>query len=194
MSAFVSRSSRARMGTPRRGAVLAGWAIGAILLFAGSAELAPVNAQGTAPTGRISTDEIVQRLAPPDQPRTRSLSGSRTLRVEPREIDFQIGFDFDSASIRPESRGQLDDLVRAMNHDRLRPVRFRIEGHTDGAGTPSYNESLSQRRAHAVLDYLVARGVGHDRLIAEGKGMRELVDRDNPLSAANRRVRVVTRD
>jgi outer membrane protein OmpA-like peptidoglycan-associated protein len=81
-----------------------------------------------------------------------------------------------------------------MRADQLSTQRFRIEGHTDAAGTPSYNEDLSQRRALAVLDFLVARGVRVDRLAAEGRGMRELLDAANPLSAENRRVRVVARD
>jgi flagellar motor protein MotB len=45
-----------------------------------------------------------------------------------------------------------------------------------------------------VLDFLVARGISIDRLMAEGRGMRELIDTANPLSAENRRVRVVARD
>jgi len=142
----------------------------------------------------LSADEIVEKLAPRPEVRTRSMGGSRTLRVEPRQVDFQIGFDFDSARIRPDSIAQLEDLVRAMRADQLATQRFRIEGHTDAAGTPAYNEDLSQRRARAVLDFLVARGISIDRLMAEGRGMRELIDTANPLSAENRRVRVVARD
>jgi len=149
-------------------------------------------AQSPAPR-HLSADEIVEKLAPRPEVRTRSM-GSRTLKVEPRQIDFQIGFDFDSAQIRSDSVGQLEDLARAMRADRLTTLRFRIEGHTDAAGTPAYNEDLSQRRARAVLDFLAARGVGFERLAAEGRGMRELLDTTNPLSAANRRVRVVARD
>jgi outer membrane protein OmpA-like peptidoglycan-associated protein len=143
------------------------------------------------PTRTLSADEIVEQLAAP--PRTRSL-GQRAFRLEPRKLDFQIGFDFDSARIRSDSVPQLEEIVRAMNADRLASIRFRIEGHTDGVGTAVYNEALSDRRAKAVVEFLQSRGVVTSRLEAEGKGMRELADPANPQAAINRRVRIVTID
>jgi outer membrane protein OmpA-like peptidoglycan-associated protein len=143
------------------------------------------------PTRTLSADEIVEQLAAP--PRTRSL-GQRAFRLEPRKLDFQIGFDFDSARIRSDSVPQLEEIVRAMNAERLASIRFRIEGHTDGVGTAVYNEALSDRRAKAVVEFLQSRGVFTSRLEAEGKGMRELADPANPQAAVNRRVRIVTID
>lgn len=153
----------------------------------------PLLAFGQAPR-TLSAEEIVEQLAaPPEPPRTRSLA-ARAFRLEPRKLDFQIGFDFDSAKIRPESGPQLEEIARAMKAERLASVRFRIEGHTDATGTAAYNESLSDRRAKAVSDFLQRLGISASRLEAEGRGMRELADQANPRSAANRRVRIVTID
>lgn len=142
----------------------------------------------------LRADDIVERLAPPaDTVRTRSM-GARAFRLEPRKLDFQIGFDFDSARIGAESAPQLDEIAKAMSAERLAATRFRIEGHTDATGTSAYNDSLSERRARAVVEFLQARGIAVSRLEAEGKGMRELADPNNPGAAANRRVRIVTLD
>lgn len=143
------------------------------------------------PAQRMSADEIVDKLAPPAK--TRSL-GQRAFRLEPRKLDFQIGFDFDSTKIRPDSLPQLEEIARAMTADRLASLRFKVEGHTDAVGTASYNENLSDRRARSVVEFLKARGIDASRLEAEGKGMRELADSANPQSAVNRRVRIVTID
>lgn len=142
----------------------------------------------------LRADEIIERLAPPaEASRTRSL-GARAFRLEPRKIDFQIGFDFDSARIRGDSAPQLEEIARAMNAARLADIRFRIEGHTDATGAAAYNDALSERRARSVVDFLHARGVSAARLEAQGKGMRELADPANPGAAVNRRVRIVTLD
>jgi outer membrane protein OmpA-like peptidoglycan-associated protein len=140
---------------------------------------------------KMSAEEIVEQLSPAFK--TRSLS-QRAFRLEPRKLDFQIGFDFDSAKVRPDSVPQLEEIARAMNAERLASVRFKIEGHTDAVGTSAYNDNLSDRRARSVVDFLKSKGVDPQRLEAEGKGMRDLADSANPRSAINRRVRIVTID
>ena len=54
-------------------------------------------------------------------------------------------------------------------------TRVRIVGHTDNAGTPDYNEDLSQRRAATVVRYLEEHGIAAARLDAEGRGQRDPV-------------------
>lgn len=169
---------------------------GALLLVLGALSFVgdPAPYQASAqPIPALKAEEIIERLAPPPAPRTRSL-GTRAFKLEPRTIDFQIGFDFDSARIRPDSIAQLDEIARALQAERLSELRFRVEGHTDAAGTAAYNDSLSERRARAVVEFLTARHIDADRLKPEGRGMRELAEPRNPLSAANRRVRIVTID
>lgn len=73
-----------------------------------------------------------------------------------------IFFDFDKAILRPESYPELDRLVKTMSE---RPsMRVEIDGHTCDIGEESYNMELSQRRARAVRDYLVSKGIDSSRI------------------------------
>jgi outer membrane protein OmpA-like peptidoglycan-associated protein len=69
-------------------------------------------------------------------------------------------------------------------------LKLRVEGHTDAAGSASYNNSLSQERALSVAQYLEAQGIPADRLMLVGKGKSEPLTRD-PFEPANRRVQFV---
>ena len=79
-----------------------------------------------------------------------------------------INFKFDSAVIEPSSSDILDRAVASLNE--AKDVAVRIEGHCDSTGGEAYNELLSERRANAVQDYLVAHGIAADRLSVVGKG------------------------
>ena len=79
-----------------------------------------------------------------------------------------VNFKFDSARIEPNSEALLDQAVTALKDSSS--VAVRIEGHTDSVGTEAYNLLLSQRRAKAVEDYLIAHGIVGARLTTEGKG------------------------
>ena len=82
-----------------------------------------------------------------------------------------IFFDFDKYTLRPESREELDGLIDLLN---LNPnVTIELSAHTDRKGSDEYNNVLSQRRAEAVVSYLVAKGIAPDRLTAVGKGKTE---------------------
>jgi outer membrane protein OmpA-like peptidoglycan-associated protein len=107
-------------------------------------------------------------------------------------LDLTVHFDFDSATIRAESKKPLQDLAQALQDGRLSSFRFQVEGHTDAQGTAAYNDSLSERRAQAVVGFLSSEGVGTERLQPVGKGFRELLDTADPKSAKNRRVRILT--
>ncbi len=80
-------------------------------------------------------------------------------------------FDFDSSTIRPAGRTELDALVRD-----LRGVDYdvvRVTGHTDRLGSASYNQDLSVRRANAVRDYLISAGIPASKVTARGAGESE---------------------
>lgn len=101
-----------------------------------------------------------------------------------------IAFDFDSAVLREESMPLLDRLAQSLSADAAE--RVVIEGHTSSEGDEDYNRALSERRAAAVVDVLVARGVEAGRLAAAGVGEgRPLASNDDEAGRAmNRRVEV----
>ncbi len=73
-----------------------------------------------------------------------------------------VHFDFDRYTLRPEATRVLDEAVAAMKQDAT--LRLQLEGHTCNIGTAEYNLALGDRRANAVRDYLVNRGVAAGRL------------------------------
>ena len=79
-----------------------------------------------------------------------------------------IRFDFASATIRPESAAVLQSLHDGLARDKS--ARIDIEGHTSSEGDAAYNRKLSERRAQAVVDELVGRGLERGRLAASGVG------------------------
>jgi outer membrane protein OmpA-like peptidoglycan-associated protein len=104
-------------------------------------------------------------------------------------ISERIYFEFDTDTIRPVSMPLLDEVAAVINQ--LPPeLRVRIEGHCDDQGNPNYNLDLSFRRARAVLEYLVGRGVPRERLEYRGYGSQHPVaPNDTPEGRAlNRRV------
>jgi peptidoglycan-associated lipoprotein len=79
-----------------------------------------------------------------------------------------IFYDFDKATLRPESKEELDGLIDLLN---LNPnVTIELSAHTDRKGSDEYNNRLSQRRAESVVNYLITHGIAKDRLTAVGKG------------------------
>lgn len=147
-----------------------------------------------APTPEFGADDLAVILNPM---RTRGLTAGTG--IEPGAPgsgvvpDLKITFGFDSADLTDQARAQLDELARAMKSEPLRTFRFRIGGHTDAAGSESYNEWLSGERAASVARYLAEEhGIESERLEPIGFGERELADLEDPLSGINRRVEVRT--
>ncbi len=79
-----------------------------------------------------------------------------------------VQFDFDRYTIKSEYHLVLDQVVFALKS--VPGLRMVIEGHADSVGTLSYNKKLSQKRAKAVVNYLVKKGVSRDRLSTVGWG------------------------
>ncbi|APY08368.1 cell envelope biogenesis protein OmpA [Winogradskyella sp. J14-2] len=109
-----------------------------------------------------------------------------TLNSYSRSILFNVG----KASFKQETDQVLQAMVAIFKQ--YPQASFAIEGHTDSSGSASMNQALSERRANAVRDYLIANGINADRLTAKGYG------EDNPIAtnktragrAENRRVEV----
>jgi OOP family OmpA-OmpF porin len=99
-------------------------------------------------------------------------------------------FDFDKSVIRPDAQAKLDDLVSKLAGVNLEVIV--AVGHTDSIGTHEYNMALSQRRANAVKQYLVSKGIEANRIYTEGKGKTQPVA-DNRTAEGrqkNRRVEI----
>lgn len=79
-----------------------------------------------------------------------------------------IFYDFDKATLRPESKAALDEMIKMLNDNPN--VTIELGAHTDRKGTDKYNEGLAQRRAQSVVDYLIEGGIAPDRLEAKGYG------------------------
>lgn len=100
-------------------------------------------------------------------------------------------FDTGSATLKP---GADEALNRVAQFLQAQPnVKLRIEGHTDSRGSDSYNEALSQRRADAVAQALVSRGIDSARLQSVGRGMElPIATNDTPAGRQqNRRVELI---
>ena len=103
-------------------------------------------------------------------------------------IVTSINFDFDSSKIRSDSAQKLDRIVGILNSNS--GVRTRVEGYTDSTGPEKYNEGLSFRRANAVKDYLISKGIANNRLSVVGFGEKNplVTNKSRAGRAVNRRV------
>ncbi len=77
-------------------------------------------------------------------------------------------FDFDKSVVRPDGRRSIDDALAKMGGVDLEMVI--ATGHTDSIGTDAYNQRLSERRAAAIKDYLVSKGIPASKITTIGKG------------------------
>jgi outer membrane protein OmpA-like peptidoglycan-associated protein len=111
--------------------------------------------------------------------------------AEPGTVGFRINFALDSAVVPPSAQPFVDRIAELMQQEQQ--VKLRVEGHTDALGSDEYNFELSMRRARAVAEALVERGVAQQRLMIQGKGETEPMAQ-NPYDAKNRRVQFVRVD
>lgn len=104
---------------------------------------------------------------------------------------FEVRFDFDKSTIKPE----YEDLIRklATTTQENKNIKVSVVGHTDTAGSSSYNYALGGRRAEAVQKMLIEYGIPSSQIIAVSAGEEDLKvpTPNNTPNAENRRVRVV---
>lgn len=131
---------------------------------------------------------------PPPPPPVAAPAPTESKRIVLRGINF----DFDKSNIKREFVPVLDEAAQILKDNPN--INVTIEGHTDSKGTDEYNQRLSERRAKAVKQYLVSRGVEAGRLDTVGKGEKEPIadnmknGRDNPEGRAmNRRAELKVR-
>jgi len=152
--------------------------------------IAPVELTALPP----AQDKFLQSVR--DRP-SRSLSSAEreeiaTLAQAKPNIDLEITFDYDSASISQKSLPSVQALGRALTAPELNGSTFVVAGHTDAAGTDAYNQDLSERRADSIKRYLVETfHIAGSDLVTVGYGKSKLKDPGQPLAEVNRRVQVV---
>ena len=102
---------------------------------------------------------------------------ARAVPETPRYVDETVPlaakflFGFDKFTLRPQAISTLDDLAAKLTDSSVQSVR--IEGHTDFKGSDAYNQTLSDRRANTVAQYLISKGVPAGKVSAVGLGKSE---------------------
>jgi outer membrane protein OmpA-like peptidoglycan-associated protein len=127
------------------------------------------------------TPEVAAK--PRTTPARARLTGDRIV------IDDMIQFEYDSAEIKAESHGILDEVVKVLQ-DNPRVEKLDIIGYTSSEGSKAHNEKLSTDRAASVMAYLVDKGIDAGRLTSQGKGPADPVASNDTEEGkiANRRV------
>jgi OOP family OmpA-OmpF porin len=131
----------------------------------------------------------------PNTPRGAKVDSNGCEIIESITINLEVEeFDFDSATLKPEMKAALEDVaarVKASAGDET----LDIVGHTDSTGPEAYNQKLSERRAAAVADYLVAAGLDGSRMNTSGMGESSPIDTNATREgrARNRRVEINSR-
>jgi len=99
-------------------------------------------------------------------------------------------FDTDKATIQNSYIQELDNIAVVMNHNP--GLRFEIQGHSDNVGSVAYNQRLSEKRANAVMGYLLKQGISSDRLTSKGFGFTKPAATNTSAEgrALNRRVEI----
>jgi outer membrane protein OmpA-like peptidoglycan-associated protein len=113
------------------------------------------------------------------------------VKREKLEVKEKIAFAWDSAKLEPASYPALDEVVRALQENR--GFKVQVDGHASSDGNYDHNQTLSEKRAEAVLDYLVAHGVAKDRLVSKGFSSSQPTETNTTAAGrdSNRRVEFV---
>jgi outer membrane protein OmpA-like peptidoglycan-associated protein/tetratricopeptide (TPR) repeat protein len=93
------------------------------------------------------------------------------ITVGSKTILKNIFFDFGKATLKPESSSELERLKKLLKEESS--IKIEISGHTDNKGSAEYNQKLSENRAKAVADYLIAGGIKKERMTIIGYGKQQ---------------------
>jgi outer membrane protein OmpA-like peptidoglycan-associated protein len=155
---------------------------------------APAHAQQALSPSQIEC--ALDPTCPKPQQRKRGLQRGVTVEggkeEQPLSVNLYVNFEFNSAELTSDARITLDQLGTALRDPKLTAFSFVIAGHTDAVGGGEFNQKLSERRAEAVRNYMIAQyGIEANRLTAKGYGKLQLLDPERPEDAVNRRVQII---
>ncbi len=158
--------------------------LSAAALAACGSNLKPTPLAATPSTPPSAQPESYQ--APPPGPVTESPMGDTNAPGSERDFVINAGdrvyFDFNRFDVRDDARRILDAQARWLQ--RYGAVHVRIEGNCDELGTREYNFALGARRANAVKEYLVGRGIAAGRIETVSYGKERLLDTSGGEAAA----------
>lgn len=95
----------------------------------------------------------------------------KNVQVGQKIVLRNIFFDFDKATLRPESTNELERLIKLLTD--VPTLKIEISGHTDNKGSATYNQSLSENRSKSVVEYLISKGIDKGRLEFKGYGLTQ---------------------
>jgi outer membrane protein OmpA-like peptidoglycan-associated protein len=154
-------------------------------------------ARGLTTTVRESPDAETRLLNAVKNKTTRSITFEEReqladLAKTKPSIDVEVNFDYGSANIGQSALPYVTALGKALSNDDLKGSTFVIAGHTDGSGSASFNQELSERRADSIKRYLVDHyKIPGESLVTVGYGKSKLKNAKNPAASENRRAQVV---
>jgi outer membrane protein OmpA-like peptidoglycan-associated protein len=161
---------------------------------AGYAEvLVPVGQEYSLVYLSLGRKDVATSVAVDGRPRqniklTLRYKGYTPPEVEQRFVLQGVNFDTAKATIRPESLPRLESVVEYMTHKT--GSRIQVSGHTDNAGNPAANKTLSLKRAQACRDYLISKGIDGSRIEAVGHGQEQPVATNDTVEGRQRNRRI----
>lgn len=125
-------------------------------------------------------------LLPAEKCAPKAAAGEKAIGVKPAGEKITLSadalFDFDKAVLRPEGKKKLDELATKVGGIKLEVII--AVGHADRFGSDAYNQKLSEKRAAAVKEYLVSKGLEANRVYTEGKGKKQPVTKADQCKGA----------
>lgn len=157
-------------------------------------------AQAAAQSAQAQLEETRRQLAASDAETRRlriqnELSRIATTRSEQRGLIVTLNggilFDTGKTALKPGAKSTLSKIAKQLQTDPS--LKIAVEGHTDNVGGTAMNQTLSEKRANAVRDYLVSAGISSDHITADGKGEESPIATNKTAAGRqqNRRVELV---
>lgn len=187
-----AQQTRQQQGTGVGAAAGAG--LGAILgqVIGGDTESTLIGAGIGAAVGGLAGNQVGRYMDQQEQSLRSAMAQSEAASVQREQdvlratFDSTVLFDFDSATLKPGAYPELARVAKVLNS--YPKTTILVEGHTDASGPEDYNQTLSEKRAQAVKNALIQKGVQEVRIYTVGYGETQPISSD---PAQNRRVSIV---